>query len=237
MTSGYDPMKELDGLAERLDSPPSPPKTVTDRRLGVAPPPRSDLTAPIPRPAPVVPAPTDDHSGPGRTSPSAPKSDQPDKQPASPARSTTATESPAPGPTTRGSRNRQWEPAEATKSINGYVPSELVRRLTAWRLDREAIGDRVVVATVFNEAVAALPPNATKIGALLDVHADQLNIGKRRTDANWLPETSFGTRLRVSTDRHLAGIIRDFHAQHGVKLAREDLYALALAIRLDEAGA
>ncbi len=235
MTTGYDPMKELDGLAERLDSPPSPPKTVTDRRLGVAPPPRSDLTAPIPRPAPVPPLPTGDHARPRRTSPSAPKSNLPDKHPATPARSTTAT--PAPGPTTRGSRSRQWEPAEATKSINGYVPSELVRRLTAWRLDREAIGERVVVATVFNEAVASLPADATKVGALLDHHDDQLNIGKRRTDANWLPETSFGTRLRLSTDRHLAGIIRDFHARHGVKLAREDLYALALATRLDEIGA
>jgi hypothetical protein len=233
MTSGYDPMKELEGLAERLDSPPSPRETGTDRRLGVAPPPRSDLTAPIPRPAPVAPAPDEDHAGPGRTRRSVPKSDRPDPQPRSPAQST----SPTPGPTSRATRSRQWEPAEATKSINGYVPSELVRRLTAWRLDREAVGERVVVATVFNEAVAALPADATKVGALLDGHADRLNIGKRRTDANWLPETSFGTRLRLSTDRHLAEIIRDFHAQHGVKLAREDLYALALAVRLDELGA
>jgi hypothetical protein len=53
-------------------------------------------------------------------------------------------------------------------------------------------------------------------------------------EANWIPEAPFGTRLCLSTDRHLAEMIRAFHAQPGAKPAREDLDALALAVHLDE---
>ena len=223
MTAGYDPMDEFASLAAQLETPAS---KVPDRRLAIQPPPASDVTEPAARP-PIAAEPVQD-SIPSEPAPAP----APSPALASPPR-------PSQGRTRRSSSTSRWstQAAEQTKGVNGFVPKALIDRLTAYRLDVETSGARVVVSSVVNEALEELPLEPRRLATELDKFATVLNVGRRRADSEWLEETSFGTRLRVSVDRHVALLIRGFHGQYGVRLAREDLYALALARYLDSVGA
>lgn len=223
MSTGYDPMDEFATLAAQLETPAS---KVPDRRLAIQPPPSSDVTQPVPRPQ-VAPDQAEDAT---------PSDPTPTPVPAVVA----TTPVPSQGRARRSSSSSRWAaqgPAEQTKGVNGFVPKTLIDRLTAYRLDVETSGARVVVSSVVNETLEELPLEPRRLATELDKFAAVLNVGRRRADAEWLEETSFGTRLRASVDRHVALVIRGFHGQYGVKLAREDLYALALAKYLDSVGA
>lgn len=209
MNSGYDPMSELadslDAATATVKAPPVP----VDRRLNLAPPPTDDITAAIPRPAVV------------------------DENPPPPARATiserTADLAPA---VVRAPRSRGISSLTATrepaKQVNARMPRPIVERLTRYRLDMEVAGTPIVVSERISDELMDLPSDPKRVVGELERYRAQLNVNRRPTDPEFVEEGTFATRIRQSSERNVALIIRAVHLEYGIRIDRQDLYGLAL---------
>lgn len=204
--SGYDPMEELSTSLDSIE------EKRKDRTISVPPPPIDDFTAEVERPAS-----SDDRLDDAPVEPSA--------EPVDVERATLALPSRSRG---RGKGLAIRRPNGSMKAISADLPAHLVETVTELRLDADVEGRSFKLTELFSAALLDLPSKPSAVAALVDRYSSQFNYGRTSRDEGFLDETRFSTQITPDADKHVSTIVRAVYKEYGAKLARKDLYAIAL---------